>query len=504
MTVQSATETSPAAAAGAAAFSIRDVSKNFGQHAALSSVSLDVRYGEFLGLLGPNGAGKSTLVKILDGVHHATSGEIRLEGEVVSSLSGHPAVGFVHQDLGLIDELSIVENLRLGERPLRRLGLFLDLKAEAEAARAALAEVDLDLPVTTLVGELAPAEKALVAVARVFARGARIMFVDEVTSTLPPSDARRVTHALARSAERGAAIVMVTHKLAEVLDVTQRVVLLIDGRLAVDLPTTGLDHGALTDLLMNKQSRHEDDIEQLDVADIDGGVEAATSEGEVLLELRDACSGILGPINLQLRAGDVLGIGGLPGSGLHDLAFLVRGSLRLESGSVTLAPGVSTALVPPHRETQGGFDEHTIEENLAVSSLGRWRGRSGVLSLARQRVASEEMARRLSVDPPDLDYVFGALSGGNKQKVIFGRAFLSEANVYVLCEPTRGVDVGTRLEIYSLIRGLQATGASVLILSSDAEDLLTTCDRVAVVYDGTLTEPRRVKDFSVSELEALL
>lgn len=504
MSVESVTENVPTAVEGGPAFSIREISKNFGQHAALTSLSLDVKYGEFVGLLGPNGAGKSTLIKILDGVHSATSGEIRLEGEAVSSMSGHPAVGFVHQDLGLIDELSIVENLRLGERPLHKFRLFLDLKAEAEAARVALAEVDLDLPVTRLVGDLSPAEKALVAVARVFARGARIMFVDEVTSTLPPSDARRVTHALARSAERGAAIVMVTHKLAEVLDVTQRIVMLIDGRLAVDRSTTSLDHGALTELLMNHESKHEDDTEPLDVAGIDGRIGTATSEGDILLELSEACSGILGPINLRLRAGDVLGVGGLPGSGLHDLAFVVRGSLRLESGSVTLAPGASTALVPPHRETQGGFDDHTLEENLAVSSLSRWRSRVGLLSLPRQRAASAEMAERLNVDPPDLAHVFGALSGGNKQKVIFGRALLSEANVYILCEPTRGVDVGTRLEIYSLIRGLQAAGAAVLILSSDAEDLLTTCDRVSVLYDGTLTEPRRVKDFSISELEALL
>ncbi|MEU6643603.1 sugar ABC transporter ATP-binding protein [Saccharomonospora sp. NPDC046836] len=479
----------------APALSLRGISKSFGRHAALSSIDLDITPGEFVGLLGPNGAGKSSLVKILAGVYQPTSGSILLDGEPVGSLAGHPRVGFVHQDLGLINDLSVMENLRLGAPPLVRLGPIVNRKAEQKAAEAALSTVELDIAPSTLVSELSPAEQALVAMARVFQRGARIMFVDEVTSTLPPSDARRVTDTLARSAARGASIVMVTHKLSEVLDVTQRIVLLIDGRLALDRATAGLDHAALTGLLMNHENPHSSAATQ---------PVASHGAGEVLLELRGARRGALGPIDLRLRRGEVTGIGGLPGSGLHDLAFLVHRTTKPSHGEVRLAAGAATALVPPHRESQGGFDDHTVEENMAASALSRWRRPGGLLSVSRQRQACQETARALAVDPPDLGYRFGALSGGNKQKVIFGRAVLRRANVYVLCEPTRGVDVATRLEIYSLIRGLRDDGNAVLVLSSDSADLFTTSDRIAVIYDGVLTPARPAEDISVHELEALL
>lgn len=514
------------------AVSVRHVSKQFGRHAALTDVDVDIFPGEMVGLLGPNGAGKSTLVKILDGVHAPTSGQLLLEGRPVSSLSGQPAVGFVHQDLGLIDQMSIVENLRLGEPALRLLGPVLSKRAELDAAAQALETVELDLPVRTLVGELSPAEKALVAMARAFHRGARIMFVDEVTSTLPPGDARRVTQTLRRSAERGATIVMITHKLSEVLDSTSRIVLLIDGRVAADRQTAGLDHAGLTDLLLaHEQERVRVVTEGTEGAErTDGtrpavaaplvpsregdpgdesGVEAGESgaASDVLVRLEGVHRGVLGPIDLDVRAGEVLGVGGLPGSGLHDLAFLVHRETRPTRGHVHLAPGAKTALVPPHRETQGGFDDHTVRDNMAISALRRMRGgwrAAGLLSRAAEHDRTAQMATVVGVDPPDPDYRFGALSGGNKQKVIFGRALLSGANVFVLCEPTRGVDVKTRREIYALIGDLKRAGSAVLVLSSDAEDLFSCCDRVSVIFDGVLGPARPTTDMTNSDLEALL
>ncbi len=481
--------------AEAPSLSIRGVSKTFGTHQALKGVDLEIAPGEFVGLLGPNGAGKSTLVKVLDGVHQATSGKILIDGVPVASLSGHPAVGFVHQDLGLVDDLSVVENLRLGQRALGGLGPFLNARAERKAAEAALAAVELDISVLRPVGSLSPAEKALVAVARVFARGAKIMVVDEVTSTLPPSDARRVTETLARSTERGATIIMVTHKLSEVLDVTKRIVMLIDGSIAVDQSTKGLDHASLTDLLLKHEGRKATDA-----------VEEAEYAGahEVRLSLDGVTSGVVGPVDLELRAGEITGVGGLPGSGLHDLAFLVHGITKPETGTRTLHRGSRTSLVPPHRETQGGFDDHSVESNIAVSSLSRWKIGPGLLSTGRQRRAATETVDTLNVVPNDANYRFGALSGGNKQKVILGRALLSESDVFVLCEPTRGVDVGTRHEIYALVRRLKADGAAILVLSSDSEDLFAVCDRVSVIYEGVLSEPRQVADISLENLEALL
>ena len=477
---------------------ITDLKKNFGAYAALQGISLEIKGGEFVALLGPNGAGKSTLIKILDGVHQRSSGDIALDDQNVRSLSDHPVVGFVHQDLGLIDDLSISENMRLGEPRLKSYGPILNLAAEEAAATEALKAVELDLPVGTLVGRLSPAEKALVAVARVFYRGARIMFIDEVTSTLPPTDARRVTSALAKSAEAGATIIMVSHKLSEVMAVAQRVVVLIDGALAADVSTVGLDHSTLTSILMSRERGEQ-------AADVPPTAPAGSAgTREVLLELQNVVCGQLGPVQLSVHSGEVIGVGGLPGSGLHDLAFLICGEKRADQGLVKFSGGVKSALVPPHRESQGGFDDWSVTENTTISSLRQWRNSFGLLTPTVESAAAHKMVSDLAVEPQDPQVRFGALSGGNKQKVIFARALLSEARLLVLCEPTRGVDIETRRDIYGLIREAAQSGAGVLVLSSDSEDLLSVSDYLTVIFNGQVRAPRSVQEFSVAELEALL
>lgn len=478
-------------------FAIRGLNKRFGSVSVLENVDLTVEGGEFVGLMGPNGAGKSTLIKILDGVHSASSGEILLDGRPVPHFRGRSDVGFIHQDLGLIDGLSIAANLRIGVEPLRRLGPILDHRAEHEAARRALELVGLDRATTTLVGDLAPGEQTLVAIARVMSRGASIVFVDESTSTLPPADAKRVIDALKQAVAAGATVIMVTHKLAEILDATQRVVVILDGRIAADAPTAGLDREALVSMLLQHEASK---------ADRRGARSGAADDepGEVVLELRDAYAGRAGPVNLQLRAGEVVGLTGLPGSGLHDVAFLAHGALRPTHGTVELArPDLRRAIVPPHRESQGGFDDRSVRLNLTMSALSTWVGGHRLLDVRRESADCARMIERLSVTPANQETDFGVLSGGNKQKVIFGRALLQDPQLYILCEPTRGVDVGTRSEIYDLIGEIAAAGAAVLIVSSDAEDLLAVCDRVGVV-DGAVSELRPIDDLDDAQLEAML
>jgi ribose transport system ATP-binding protein len=200
----------------------------------------------------------------------------------------------------------------------------------------------------------------------------------------------------------------------------------------------------------------------------------------------------------------VVGLTGLPGSGLHDVAYLVHGSMRPRSGTRWIADGAHAALVPPHRETQGGFLDLSVRSNLTVSSLPRWRHGSRLLKLGRERDDVNEMIGRVQVNPTDAEAAFGTLSGGNKQKVIFGRVLFQQPNVYVLCEPTRGVDVGTRAEIYKLIRGLSEQGAAVLVITSDSEDLFAVCDRIAVVEDGRVGDFLPVDESHAKELEAFI
>lgn len=473
---------------------ITGLSKSFGEVKVLKGIDLTVRGGEFLGLMGPNGAGKSTLIKILDGIHTASSGEIRIGDDRVASLAGREDVGFIHQDLGLIDDLSVVENLRLGAEPLRWFGPLLDHSAERAAAETALEMVGLAVSVDAPVGSLSPGEKTLVAVARVFSRGASIVFVDESTSTLPPSEARRVIESLAEASARGATIVMVTHKLSEILDATRRVVVLLDGGVAVDQQTAGLDRAALVRMLVRHTEQNEDVSVTRSVAD----------PGDVVLTMRAAIGGRAGPIDLVVREGEVLGLTGLPGSGLHDVAYLAAGQMVPASGTVSLVNGATRAIVPPHRETQGGFNDLSVRENLTISSLPRWRSKWRLLATGRERRDSEVMVKELNVRPPSADTVFGALSGGNKQKVIFGRTLSQKATLYVLCEPTRGVDVEARAEIYRLIAQLRAEKAAVLVVTSDYEDLVAVADRIAAVVEGGLKNIQDTHHMNIDELEEIL
>jgi ribose transport system ATP-binding protein len=475
---------------------IRGLTKTFGNVTVLHGIDLHIGSGEFVGLMGPNGAGKSTLIKILDGVYSPTSGSIRIGGEEVRALGGRRDVGFIHQDLGLVDSMTVLENLRLGEAPLKYFGPILNHGAERRASLAALERVDLAWAIDRPVAALAPGEQALVAIARAFARGARIIFVDESTSTLPPADAKRVIESLRENAAQGATIVMVTHKLHEILDATQRVVVLLDGHLGTDQKTAGMDRAALVKVLMQheaaKVGKKADDLHA-----------AGHSAAAPVLEIKGAYGGRAGPVDLALRPGEILGLTGLPGSGLHDIAFLAYGSMRPTSGTVRVEKGARVALVPPYRETQGGFAELSVNENITISSLRRWVT-AGLLAVRRQKRDSGTTVTELNVQPNNIEGAYGVLSGGNKQKVVFGRALLNEPKVYVLCEPTRGVDVGTRSEIYRLIEKIRDDGAAVLVVTSDAEDLFAVCDSVAVVEAGRLTNIVPIENLNAEDMEVLV
>ncbi|MBN8866255.1 MAG: sugar ABC transporter ATP-binding protein [Solirubrobacterales bacterium] len=472
---------------------VTGLKKSFGSNSVLHGIDLAFEPGQFIGLMGPNGAGKSTLIKILAGLYSADEGTIKLDDETVRNLGSRRECGFIHQDLGLIEDMSICENLRLGQQPMKLVGPILNLKREREAAAEAIARVGLDRDVDTPVSALSPGEKTLVAVARTLDRGARILFVDEATSTLPAADSRRLTDALRRTVDDGATVIMVSHKLSEILDDTDRVVVILDGEISTDEPTASLDREGLVERLVAKESEMA----------VEGEADACEI-GEELIALEAACGGRAGPVDLVLRGGEITGLTGLPGSGLHDIGFLVHGSMRPVSGRVRASRKIRRALVPPHRETQGGIPVSSIRENLTLSSLPRWRGFGRLLALGQEGRDAQGMADELNVVPGDAEGPYGVLSGGNKQKVIFGRVLLKEPQVYVLCEPTRGVDIATRMEIYRLIRKLRSKDVAVLVISSDSEDLFSVCDRIGVVDDGTVEELVPAEEMNTQQLEALV
>jgi ribose transport system ATP-binding protein len=472
---------------------LRDLSKQFGSARVLDGVSFTIHPGEFVGLMGPNGAGKSTLIKILDGVYTRSSGELTFDGRPVASLAETSTVGFVHQDLGLIDGLSVYENLRLGEKPVRWVGPILNRARERQMAKEALDLVGLDVPVDAPVGALSPGEKTLVAVARLLARGATTLIVDEATSTLPPPDARRFLHALRDATAQGATVILVSHKLSEILDTTERLILLQDGRVTADVSARDLPREDVVALLLPDEHEHGDDAPK-----------AGARPGAEMIRLDRVVAPGVGPISLTISEGEVVGLTGLPGSGLYEVAFLASGQLMPTAGEIVTKPGLRAGLVPPHRETQGGFTDLDVTANLAVCSLPQWRRPSRMIHRAAERRSAAEMIEKLNVLPPDPGAVFGTLSGGNKQKTIFGRMLMLNPDLYVLCEPTRGVDLRTRRALYRLIRELQATGAALLVVTSDFEDLFSVCDRVAVVQDGTVGPFIDAHEANLERLEAFV
>jgi len=486
--------------AGPALLEVRGIRKSFGDTHAVRGIDFSLQRGEFVGLMGPNGAGKSTLIKILSGVYTADRGEITFDGRPVRSLAGRPEVGFVHQDLGLVDDLSVLDNLRLGAPVARLVGPILNPRTEARLAQAALDRVDLQIPVAALVGSLSPGQKALLAVARLLDLGAQIIVVDETTSTLPPRESRWFVETLHRAADNGTTVVMVSHKLSELLSGARRIILMIDGSIVADRPVTPEDRAEVVQLLGSHEEQKA--TEQSDQNDGPSqGLEVAM--GEPLLELKQVAWGTLQSIDLVVRRGEVVGLTGLVGSGLHDIALLAMRALHPAHGSVWTASGARSALVAPQRETQGAIADLPVLWNATLSSLGRWRSPWRLLRLRRERADGDAVMTDLRVVPTDSSKPMGTLSGGNQQKVLFGRALLRQADIFVLCEPTRGVDVRTRVEIYSLIGRLKARGAAILVITSDSEDLFAVCDQIGVLQQGTLErlwDPTELSEDQLAEI----
>lgn len=465
---------------------ITGVTKRFGRTEALRGVSLTVRPGELVALLGPNGAGKSTLIKLLDGVYPPDAGTI-------TSRLGRASIGVVHQDLGLVPTMTVAENLFLGIR-----GRWSNPGREADEAARALHRVGLrgtgsgDVGPNALISSLSLGQQAMVAVARTLHRGAQVVVVDEVTAGLHPHEVAWLVDQLRTAAQRGATVLMVTHKLREVVDVATRFVVLVDGTVALDRPAASVSHEELVEVLSagRKVSTHTAGAPRT------SAVAAGDLTDGVLCTLTGVRVGAAGPVDLTVRAGSITALTGPLGSGLHEIAYVVAGLLKPRQGTVTVARGIRRTCVPAHRETEGMFPGESVEFNLTAGAWRYWASRSRLLHVRRQHADAEETARVLSVKTPNLDAKVSSLSGGNQQKTLLGRALVDPPDLLVLCEPTRGVDVATRREIYAQVRRVAAAGTAVLIASTDFEDISTLADRTGVLSNaGTITRWVAAEDF---------
>jgi len=485
----------------------RKITKRFPGVVALKDVSFDLYPGEIHALCGENGAGKSTLIKLLSGLHPHGSYEGELE------VMGQPAhfrgiadaqkkgLAVIYQELALVEEMTVAENIFLGSEP-RRFG-FVDSGRMLADARALLQKFRIDLPPATPVSHLGVGQKQLVEIVKALARESRVLILDEPTAALAEHEARILLDILRDLRGRGIACIYISHRLDEVFVLADRITVLRDG---TTVSTTRSDETSKPALIRQMVGREIQDLypSKTVLTDERERSAAGTHGGPVLqvdhLSVRDPRTGAerLHDLSFEVRAGEVLGIGGLMGAGRTELLMHLFGAWgERVAGRVTLAgrafpPGTPTqalrrglALVSEERRRYGLVLEESIAFNLSLSSLARF-SRLGLLQPAREHTRSEAFFRRLGVKAPGMSVTVGKLSGGNQQKVVLGKALMTDPKVILLDEPTRGIDVGAKAEIYALINDLTDAGKAVVLVSSELPELLGMSDRILMLHEGRL------------------
>ena len=474
-----------------------DVSKRYGGVRALERARFACASGRIHALLGENGAGKSTLIKMMAGVVQPDEGRIVLQGQ--ERRFTHPqdavnaGIACIFQELSLMPDLSVADNICITNPP-RRFGLI-DRKAQRRIAEAALARAGAEgIHPLSPVGSLSLSRRQMVEIAKALAREPKILILDEATSALTAADVQRVFALLKRLRDEGLAIVYISHRMHEIAELADDCSVFRNGQhVATFEAGTKTDVETVT-MMIGREISHAFPPKTVPAT------AAATGAGAARLEVRDLCwNERLHHIDLSARAGEVVGLGGLDGQGQREFFFALFGVLRGVSGSVRVDGSIvsasspraaksarsSMALVPEDRKTDGLMLPMAVRENLSFAALDAL-SRAGVIDRARESEAVQRMVRQLSIKAPDLDDAVGTLSGGNQQKVVIAKWLLNAPRIILLNDPTRGIDVGTKQEIYLLLRQLAAAGAAVLLYSTDYAELIGCCDRVAVFFDGRI------------------
>ncbi len=506
--------------AGPARLSVRALTKTFGSARVLTDVELTVRPGEVHGLAGQNGSGKSTLIKIVTGLYTPDPGaEFEVDGEPVRLPVRWPEVhaagiSVVHQDLGLLDQLTVAENICIGGFPTTRLGRISRVRRDELAART-LDRLGVPLTPGRLVGTLTAAQRAEVAIARAMrdhTPGSGLIILDESTRALSGADLEHIHQLLRRIAADGSSALMVSHSLPELIAVTDRVTVLRDGRVAgAGLPTPGLSEPELARRMLGSTVEAVAPRENRPLAPAASGtattstasatsITSATSDTSGTKTSPNAAvtvTGLTGPklaeVSFTVAPGEILGITGLPGSGYEQLPYLVTraqaatgGQLVTRTGKVTLARGSVAAclragvvLVPERRDRDGLAFELNVRDNISLPKLTR-NGRPWFVARRWQQDDADAAVKTLGIRPSTPSILVKQLSGGNQQKVLLAKWLTVGPDLLVLHEPTQAVDIGARTDILHALQRAANTGVAVLLVSSEPEDLVATCDRILV------------------------
>lgn len=466
---------------------LKHISKRFSGVPALDDVSIDLSQGEILTLVGENGAGKSTLIKVITGAYEPTEGEIWFEGKKIESNS--PArskalgIGVIYQELNMMPSLTVAENIFFGKEI--RKGLVLDRKAMLEKSREIIQELGSNIDPSRKVGELSIAEQQIIEIVKAVSEDIKLLIMDEPSAPLTDSEVDKMFDIVERLRKRGVAILYISHKLEEVFRISERTVILRDGKHVITVPTSEIDRLSLIKYMVGREL---------------GQVypERSTEIGDVILSASHFTNAYLKDCSLTLRKGEILGLAGLVGAGRTELARAIFGADPLQSGQLTLhgkhiqikspqdAISHGVALITEDRKNQGLLLNQGIDYNITYASLKNM-GQFGIPSAKKEQQVTEEYMEAMNIKANSSAQVVKTLSGGNQQKVVLGKWLATNSEILIFDEPTRGIDVGAKSEIYQLMRRLIEEGKSIIMISSEMPELIGMSDRILVMHDGCIT-----------------
>lgn len=468
---------------------MRGISKVFPGVKALDDVSFSIYPGEVHMLLGENGAGKSSLMKVLCGVYVADEGEFHYKGQPVKVKSPvdtmQLGIAVIFQEFSLVPYLDIAQNIFLGREPRGRIPGSIDLKAMHAEARRLLDLLGMDISTRTPVHRLGVAQQQMIEIAKALSQNARILVLDEPTAALSDRETERLFEVIAKLKADGVSLIYISHRMAEVFALGDRITVMRDGRKVGSY----LPGDATPDELVARMVGRK--------VDMSYSRERGGAPGELALEVRGVCADTgIEDIDLEVRAGEIVGLAGLVGSGRSEVARAIFGADAIRKGEVRIfgkpmkggpdkARSLGVALIPESRKTEGLALIRTVRDNLLLAGLGKafprhWYSRS------KADVMSTREIQRLRIATPSGDQIVKNLSGGNQQKIVIGKWLLAQSRLFIFDEPTRGIDVGAKAEIFALIDGLVKDGAAVLLISSELPEIINVCDRTYVMREGRI------------------
>ncbi len=468
---------------------MRGIDKTFPGVHALRAVDLDVRVGEILGLVGENGAGKSTLVKILSGAYGRDAGEILIADEAVEASSPNEMIGrgiaVIYQEPSLAPHLSVAENIFMGRLPTSRFGIV-DRRKLTEDTAVVAERLGLDIDPGARVGTLSVARRQMVEIAKALSRDARLIVLDEPSAVLADAELDGLVRVMHRLAEKGVAFIYISHRLNEVFRITDRVTVMKDGRVVATERTADMTPDRLVRMMVGR------DLGQV------YGERHGLAPGEVALEVRGLTrAGVFDDVSFRARAGEIVGIAGLAGSGRTEVLRAIHGADAVDAGTIEIFGRPATIRTPrdsialgiglltEDRKTDGLLLQQAVATNVTISRMDEVAP-TGVIRMPRERDLVRGYIDRLSIRTPGGRTPVRNLSGGNQQKVIFAKWLNARCRILLIDEPTRGVDVGAKREIYALLRDLAARGTAIVIVSSELPEVIGISDRIVVMREGRI------------------